>query len=661
MKLKNFLILTIGIFLIGPLCVFSQEKNISASLIASDGGAVMRGWGFKVLIGPDVKFEKKVGPDFDVYHFSYKGEHFLGAYSGNHPSFGGKVSETLVRATEKWTYVSARCHTEAEEDQSVNKECLVDWGDRGFQSPQFVHFFFNLSDKGMQERAEKIMASVQYDPVKQEVSEIPVPESSENLTETPEMKRQLEADLQESVRRYDFYDAVKELDYSKMEKFIKEGFDLNSSRNLGEPILNSAIEFAVRSPESGDYFPVVKFLVEHGANVDPPARKHIRKPLGVASYIGNKSMVKYLIQKGADIEASDGNGETPILLAAEGHPNSPENDSVVEYLLKKGANIEVHDEYGRTPLFWAVYKGYPKIASLLVKHGANINAVDKTNQTLFQIFSEQNRLMTERELDILKLLLENGLDINAHPETRKIFLEKLKPYLEVHSLFEKYGKKNRQSRSLGDEDGYTGFSCGVGGSSTIPLKTTVKNKDYKGVKKLLEGGADVNEIADHRTPLNSAVFQEDQKMVDLLLMFGADINRVDKDCPNTPLHDATYRGYFSLVEHLIKKGSKTNIRNYLGEIPLHLASKMGHYQTTKILLEANPTLVNLKGPDGDTALHKVLSKFTENPKKRIPLIKLLLENGDSPHLKNKAGKSPWDLTQVYPKINHLVLSHSKNP
>lgn len=480
--MKRVFILIIAVFLIGPLCVFSQEKNIPALSIGSGEGKVLRGSGFKVLVGPDVKFKKQVGPDFDVYRFSYKGEYFLGAYSGDHPSFGEKFSETLVRATEKWTYVSARCHTEVEDDQSVNKECLVDWGDRGFQFPQYVHFFFNLNDREMQDRAEKMMASVQHNPVVEDTLEKPAAGTDEDSTETPKMKR-----------------------------------------------------------------------------------------------------------------------------------------------------------------------------------GANINAVDEANHNFFQIISEQNRLLSQKDLDILSSLFKGGLDPNAHPKARKILLEKLKPYLEVHSLFEKYGKKNRQLKTLDEEYSYIGFHCGVGDSSMTPLITAVKNKDYKGVKKLIKEGADVNEMNAQRTPLSSAVFQEDQKMVDLLLMLGADINRVDKDCPNSPLHDATYRGYYLLVEHLIKKGAEINIRNYLGKTPLHLASKMGHYQTTKTLLEANPTMINLKDPDGDTALQMAFSKFTENPKKRISLIRLLLENGASPHLKNKAGKSPLDLIQVYPKIYHLVLSHSKNP
>jgi ankyrin repeat protein len=657
MKLKRVFIQIIAVFLIGPLCVFAQDKN---GFVANEK-IIFLADGFKVEVSPGIKAEQPpYGGDFELYHFYYEDEFLLGAYSGNFPGFGHKYSESLVKSVEQWTHVSAKCNTDIGDGKTVVKECLVDWGEMN-SFPRYVHFFFKSNNKELNARAEKIMSSVQHNPVAEDTVEKQVEESGGDSKESPKMRRYWESRLAKLNRSYDFYDAVKDLNYSKMKKLIQEGFNLNSSEGLEEPVLNSTIEFSVRFPEKGDYFPVVKFLVEHGAQVDPPIGKYGRKPLGVAAYTGNLSMVKYLIQKGAEIEGQDSFGRTPIVLAVRGHPNTQENYSVVDYLVKKKANIEARDGFGRPPLFLAVFKGYFKTAELLIQSGANIHAVDKDDRNLLKILSRPSRWLTENDYDILKLLLKNGLDPNVDSEIKRSFLENLSPYLEVHSMFDKYWKENRQFQSLDNEAPLISFSCGVGGSSMTPLKTAVKNKDYKGVKKLLKEGADVNELDGQRTPLNIAIFGEDQKMVDLLLLLGADINRVDKKCPNSPLHDATYRGYYSLVEHLIKKGARPNIRNYLGEGPLHVASKMGHYQTTRILLEADLAWVNVKKPDGDTALHMVLSKFTENPQKRIPLIKLLLENGASPHLKNKAGKSPWSLIQVYPKINNLVLSHSKNP
>jgi hypothetical protein len=56
-------------------------------------------------------------------------------------------------------------------------------------------------------------------------------------------------------------------------------------------------------------------------------------PLMIASWIGCRRVVKYLLRRGCDINAQNINGNTPLHFASECH-HSP----VVEYLLKKGAN-----------------------------------------------------------------------------------------------------------------------------------------------------------------------------------------------------------------------------------------------------------------------------------------------------------------------------------
>lgn len=55
-------------------------------------------------------------------------------------------------------------------------------------------------------------------------------------------------------------------------------------------------------------------------------------------------MVQLLLEHGADIEAKDGYGWTPLLLAAQkGH------EAVVRLLLEKGANIEAKGRDGWSP------------------------------------------------------------------------------------------------------------------------------------------------------------------------------------------------------------------------------------------------------------------------------------------------------------------------
>jgi len=85
-----------------------------------------------------------------------------------------------------------------------------------------------------------------------------------------------------------------------------------------------------------------------------------------ASKNGEATIVKQLLEKGANIEAVDGNEWTPLHVASEnGH------EAVVQLLLKKGANIEAVDGNEWTPLYIASYNGHKAIVQLLRDNGAN--------------------------------------------------------------------------------------------------------------------------------------------------------------------------------------------------------------------------------------------------------------------------------------------------
>jgi ankyrin repeat protein len=81
---------------------------------------------------------------------------------------------------------------------------------------------------------------------------------------------------------------------------------------------------------------------------------------------GHEAVVKLLLEKGAELEAKDSYGRTPLSWAAEkGH------DAVVKLLLEKGAELEAKDNsYGRTPLSWAAEKRHEVVVKLLLEKGA---------------------------------------------------------------------------------------------------------------------------------------------------------------------------------------------------------------------------------------------------------------------------------------------------
>jgi len=71
-----------------------------------------------------------------------------------------------------------------------------------------------------------------------------------------------------------------------------------------------------------------------------------------------------LIKKGADVNKSNRDGETPLMSAAKnGHM------AVVELLIRSGANINATDNLGSSAVRYAQRKGRSDMVQLLQSHG----------------------------------------------------------------------------------------------------------------------------------------------------------------------------------------------------------------------------------------------------------------------------------------------------
>lgn len=80
----------------------------------------------------------------------------------------------------------------------------------------------------------------------------------------------------------------------------------------------------------------------------------------------------------------------------------------VEHFILQGADVNSKDENrGWTPLLYATEAGDEKIATLLLRHGANPNLVSTENK-----ISALHRAAANGHLKIAKILIENGADID---------------------------------------------------------------------------------------------------------------------------------------------------------------------------------------------------------------------------------------------------------
>ncbi len=123
-------------------------------------------------------------------------------------------------------------------------------------------------------------------------------------------------------------------------------------------------------------------------------------------YNPNPKIIELLLNHGANIHAKEKNGMTPLMVASEKNTNP----KVIELLLKHGANVNAKDADDRTPLIFASSGNTPQVIELLLSHGANINAKEKyAGVTPLMRASESNK-----NPKVIELLLKHGANINDY-------------------------------------------------------------------------------------------------------------------------------------------------------------------------------------------------------------------------------------------------------
>lgn len=110
----------------------------------------------------------------------------------------------------------------------------------------------------------------------------------------------------------------------------------------------------------GGHLEVVKYLVSRGADINAFDTTYRYTPLHAAAYVDNTDIAEYLVSKGADVDVKTAAGETPLYLAA----NSG-NVDLVKTLISYGADVGAKSSDGKTPLAVAEEAGnQPLIAAL---------------------------------------------------------------------------------------------------------------------------------------------------------------------------------------------------------------------------------------------------------------------------------------------------------
>uniref|UniRef100_A0A8B9IPD8 Uncharacterized protein n=1 Tax=Anser cygnoides TaxID=8845 RepID=A0A8B9IPD8_ANSCY len=86
-----------------------------------------------------------------------------------------------------------------------------------------------------------------------------------------------------------------------------------------------------------------------------------------------------------------------------------------------------------------------------------------------------------------------------------------------------------------------------------------------------------------------------------------DINALNSS-RETLLHVAATNGHLAIMEYLISKGAKPDVKDKKGRTPLHRAAEKGHGDAVKVLLRCGGANLGIKTPASDSALHLATEK-----------------------------------------------------
>lgn len=176
-----------------------------------------------------------------------------------------------------------------------------------------------------------------------------------------------------------------------VEFLISKGFAVTATTEYGN---TTPLDYAAL----GNHQEVAGVLIANGASVDSAKPN----PIVAAAYAGHKDMIEYLMSKGADINKGP---ETPLHQAV-----SPWWDTnMAKLLIEAGADVNARNEKGNTPLHLAVKCGEVKMVELLVSNGANLSV--RNNQGEDPVSMAKRQLSAPGRKEIIELFRKH--------ETRK--------------------------------------------------------------------------------------------------------------------------------------------------------------------------------------------------------------------------------------------------
>lgn len=182
------------------------------------------------------------------------------------------------------------------------------------------------------------------------------------------------------------------------------------------------------------------------------------------------------------------------------------------------------------------------------------------------------------------------------------------------------------------------------------LHESVTRINLKGVKGMLQEGADPNYLLNGKYPLHK-VTQKGHiapQIAELLIKSGANPNTKD-NYGNTPLHTISYHNRLKTAKVLLDAGANPNATNLNFQTPLYAAAKHISPRMASLLIR-HGAKVNVTDSTLTTPLH-ISVQFD-----RISTIQYLISQGADLTAKDKLGQIPFD----YVDPTTLMIIKAKN-
>ncbi len=367
---------------------------------------------------------------------------------------------------------------------------------------------------------------------------------SENPNREPVKIAQFFKEIPEQEHRVaEFVNAARVGDKAKVDRFLREGMDINAKNRSGNTAL---MEACAQGHED-----IINLLLDQHA--DPGIKNNIGETVAIKAIKNRQYKVLDLLRTRKALETKGifqaivRYADADFIQREFGRYNQADQKKiladlmptacisgkteVVKFFLDKGANP--NQAQGAPLRVCSGVQGSPvEAVRLLLDKGADPNLLGSGKESALITACESNRP------DVVSLLLQRGANVNTK------------------------GPK-----------GKTALIDAADGQAS---KDTI-------VKILLDKGADINITDDSgSTALHNASACGRVQAARLLLDRGANVNSKGKDGV-TPLQMATWVGSMEMVELLLAKGANVNARADKGGTPLSAAQRKGHKKIEDLL------------------------------------------------------------------------------